>query len=50
MNDLTELQVVVKAEYASLTEDEQRAVDLRWEDVPEHVKEDLRVEIELDLL
>ena len=47
---LTELQVAARAEYAVLTPDQQRDIDRRWADVPEHVKEDLRTEAEWDLL
>ena len=50
---LTESQAIherAKAEYAALPPEAQAEVDKRWAETPEWVKEDLRAEIEFDLL
>lgn len=49
----TESQVIherAKAEYAALSPEAKAEVDKRWAETPEWRKEDLRAEIEFDLL
>jgi hypothetical protein len=49
----TESQVmaaVAKAEYDAMTPDKQAEVDARWDALPEWRKQEIRAEVEFDLL
>lgn len=47
---LTEVQAIAMVDYAFLSPDQKRDLDRRWAEVPEDTKDDLRMQIELDLL
>ena len=46
----TETMVMARADYAALSKADRADVDGRWASTPEHVKEQLRDDAELDLL
>jgi hypothetical protein len=49
-NESTVLAAVARAQYERLPSDEQAEVDKRWAAIPEWRKQELRDEIDLDLL